>query len=56
MKAEYRYAHDDTNAYAASEDYFPPKWRHIRYSQPSLRRLEGKIAESSSELGALDPK
>ena len=26
LGAEYRYAHDEPNAYAAGENYFPPEW------------------------------
>ncbi|AHF77670.1 Recombination factor protein [Sodalis praecaptivus] len=54
MGAEYRYAHDEPNAYAAGEDYFPPEMAHTRYYQPSSRGLEGKIAEKLAWLGALD--
>lgn len=54
MGAEYRYAHDEPNAYAAGEDYFPPEMVHTRYYQPSSRGLEGKIAEKLAWLGALD--
>lgn len=54
MEAEYRYAHSEPNAYAAGEDYFPPKIAHTHYYQPSLRGLEGEIAEKLAWLGALD--
>lgn len=54
MGAEYRYAHDEPNAYAAGEDYFPPEMAHTHYYQPSSRGLEGKIAEKLAWLGALD--
>ncbi|WP_406704098.1 replication-associated recombination protein A [Sodalis sp.] len=54
MGAEYRYAHDEPNAYAAGEDYFPPEMAHTRYYQPSSRGLEDKIAEKLAWLGALD--
>ncbi|OIV47090.1 recombination factor protein RarA [Sodalis sp. TME1] len=54
LGAEYRYAHDEPNAYAAGEDYFPPEMAHTRYYQPSSRGLEGKIAEKLAWLDALD--
>ena len=45
LGAEYRYAHDEPNAYAAGENYFPPEMAHTRYYQPTSRGLEGKIGE-----------
>lgn len=54
LGAEYRYAHDEPNAYAAGEDYFPPEMAHTRYYHPSSRGLEGKIGEKLAWLGALD--
>lgn len=44
---EYRYAHDEANAYAAGEVYFPPEIAQTRYYFPTNRGLEGKIGESS---------
>ncbi|MCQ8106346.1 replication-associated recombination protein A [Methylomonas sp. SURF-2] len=41
--AEYRYAHDEENAYAAGENYFPEPLRGRRYYQPVDRGLEIKI-------------
>lgn len=46
LGAEYRYAHDEPNAYAAGENYFPPEMAHTRYYQPTSRGLEGKSAKS----------
>lgn len=54
LGAEYRYAHDEPNAYAAGEDYFPPEMAHTRYYHPSSRGLEGKIGEKLAWLDALD--
>ncbi|EKT58396.1 replication-associated recombination protein A [Providencia sneebia] len=42
---EYRYAHNEPNAYAAGEVYFPPEMQGTQYYQPTNRGLEGKIAE-----------
>ncbi|BAE74385.1 putative ATPase protein [Sodalis glossinidius str. 'morsitans'] len=54
LGAEYRYAHDEPNAYAAGEDYFPPEMAHTRYYHPSSRGLEDKIGEKLAWLDALD--
>ena len=42
---EYRYAHDEPNAYAAGEEYFPQEMAQTRYYHPTNRGLEGKIGE-----------
>ncbi|MGE9550591.1 replication-associated recombination protein A [Erwinia amylovora] len=52
--AEYRYAHDEPNAYAAGEDYFPPQMAQTHYYQPTSRGLEGKIAEKLAWLAEQD--
>ncbi|MBM7342368.1 AAA family ATPase [Pantoea coffeiphila] len=54
LGAEYRYAHDEPNAYAAGEDYFPPQMAQTRYYQPTSRGLEGKIGEKLTWLAAQD--
>lgn len=46
---EYRYAHDEPNAYAAGETYFPDDMREPRWYQPVPRGLETKIAELAIE-------
>ena len=46
----YRYAHDEPNAYAAGEDYFPAEMAQTRYYQPTSRGLEGKIGEKLAWL------
>jgi len=51
---EYRYAHDEPEAYAAGEDYFPEEVGQPHYYQPTDRGLEGKIAEKLRHLRELD--
>ncbi|SFN60548.1 replication-associated recombination protein A [Xenorhabdus japonica] len=46
----YRYAHDEANAYAAGEVYFPPEMQQTRYYYPTARGLEGKIGEKLNWL------
>lgn len=50
LGAEYRYAHDEPNAYAAGEDYFPEQMAQTRYYHPTTRGLEGKIGEKLAWL------
>ncbi|PVZ71488.1 replication-associated recombination protein A [Pelagibaculum spongiae] len=52
--AEYRYAHDEPNAYAAGQRYFPEQLGEQRYYYPEPRGLEVKIAEKISWLQAQD--
>lgn len=54
LGAEYRYAHDETNAYAAGEVYFPPEMSQTRYYVPTNRGLEGKIGEKLAWLAEQD--
>lgn len=54
LGAEYRYAHDEPNAYAAGEDYFPQAMAQTRYYQPTSRGLEAKIGEKLAWLTAQD--
>lgn len=51
---EYRYAHDEPNAYAAGEVFFPPEMAQTRYYQPTNRGLEGKIGEKLAWLAEQD--
>jgi len=51
---EYRYAHDEPDAYAAGENYFPEEMTPRNYYQPVNRGLEIKIAEKLARLKALD--
>lgn len=51
----YRYAHDEPDAYAAGEHYFPDELPHPpRFYQPTSRGLEGKIGERLAFLQSLD--
>ena len=43
---EYRYAHDEPDAYAAGENYFPEGLTQRQYYRPVPRGLEIKIAEA----------
>lgn len=52
--AEYRYAHDEPNAYAAGEVYLPEEIAHRRYYQPEERGLEQKISAKLQQLEQLD--
>ena len=51
---EYRYAHDEPEAYAAGEDYFPEALAPQLYYQPVPRGLELKIRDKLEHLAALD--
>mgnify|MGYP002040503728 FL=1 len=51
---EYRYAHDEPDAYAAGEDYFPEELEPLPLYQPVPRGLELKIGEKLKHLAALD--
>ncbi|NKC13075.1 MAG: AAA family ATPase [Gammaproteobacteria bacterium] len=50
----YRYAHDEANAYAAGENYFPEALKGKRYYAPVERGLEIKLAEKLERLRELD--
>jgi putative ATPase len=51
----YRYAHDEPEAYAAGEHYFPDEIEPSpRFYQPTPRGLEGKIGERLEHLRDLD--
>jgi putative ATPase len=50
----YRYAHDEPEAYAAGETYFPEQLEGTRYYQPVDRGLEIKIKEKLKHLQELD--
>ncbi|SFD14088.1 putative ATPase [Pragia fontium DSM 5563 = ATCC 49100] len=54
LGAEYRYAHDEPNAYAAGESYFPAEMSGQRYYFPEPRGLETKIAEKLNWLAEQD--
>ena len=50
----YRYAHDEPDAYAAGERYFPDGMPVRRYYQPPDRGLEARIRERLERLRARD--
>ena len=52
----YRYAHDEANAYAAGESYFPEALKGRCYYSPVQRGLEIKISEKLAYLANLDEK
>jgi putative ATPase len=52
----YRYAHDEPEAYAAGEDYFPEEMPRVEFYRPTPRGLEGKIGERLAHLRELDKK
>jgi len=51
---EYRYAHNEPEAYAAGENYFPDELAGTQYYLPVDRGLEIKIAEKLKHLRNLD--
>ena len=53
---QYRYAHDEPEAYAAGVDYFPDDMPPVKFYQPTPRGLEGKISEKLAHLRELDKK
>ena len=52
----YRYAHDEPDAYAAGETYFPDGMAEPGWYQPVPRGLESKIADKLAWLRELDRK
>jgi putative ATPase len=52
----YRYAHDEPEAYAAGENFFPDGMPAVEWYRPSVRGLEAKIAEKLAHLRELDRK
>lgn len=53
---EYRYAHNEPEAYAAGESYFPEDIGEQQFYYPTDRGLEIKIAEKLAWLRELDKK
>jgi putative ATPase len=54
---DYRYAHDEPDAFAAGERYLPETMPDRRYYRPAPRGLEIKIGEALARLRARnDPK
>ncbi len=50
----YRYAHEEAEAYAAGESYFPEGMPEVSFYQPTDRGLEAKIGEKLAHLRELD--
>jgi putative ATPase len=53
---DYRYAHDEPEAYAAGEKYFPDEIKKLIFYHPVPRGLEIKIAERLAYFRELDKK
>ena len=51
---DYRYAHDEADAFAAGENYFPDGMPAVSWYQPTERGLEGRIREKLDELRRLN--
>ncbi len=51
---EYRYAHNEPDAYAAGESYLPDDMPAVHFYEPTPRGLEGKISEKLAHLRELD--
>jgi putative ATPase len=47
---DYRYAHDEADAFAAGENYFPEGMPEVSWYRPTERGLEGRIREKLDEL------
>ena len=56
MGKDYRYAHDEDEAYAAGESYLPEGMQPPGWYRPTDRGLEGKIREKLEHLRALDTR
>jgi putative ATPase len=52
----YRYAHDEPDAYAAGEHYFPDDMNPPQFYAPTPRGLEAKLKERLEYLRDLDRK
>ena len=50
----YRYAHDEEDAYAAGERYFPDNMPEVSWYEPTDRGLEAKIREKLEGCAARD--
>ncbi|WP_370634047.1 replication-associated recombination protein A [Gilliamella sp. ESL0405] len=49
---QYRYAHDEPNAFAAGENYFPPELADRKYYHPTTRGAEKSYTEKLAWLDA----
>jgi putative ATPase len=54
--SDYRYAHDEEDAFAAGETYFPDDMEEKIYYQPVARGLEIRIGEKLAGLRALNSR
>ena len=52
----YRYAHEEDDAYAAGERYFPDNMQDVSWYEPTDRGLEAKIRDRLEALRARDRK
>jgi putative ATPase len=52
--ADYRYAHEEAQGYAAGERYLPDDMPEVEWYRPAPRGLEQKIADKLAHLRALD--
>jgi len=52
--SEYRYAHDEENAFAAGENYFPAELAQTSFYQPSDRGLEKQLKDKLDYLNQLN--
>ena len=53
---DYRYAHDEPDAFASGERYLPDELPDRRYYRPVSRGLEIKIAEALAKLRSMPPR
>ena len=51
---DYRYAHDEPDAFAAGENYLPEGMPAVEWYKPTERGLEGRIREKLEELRRLN--
>ncbi len=51
---DYRYAHEEPDAFAAGENYFPEGMPEVQWYKPTGRGLEGRIREKLEELRRLN--
>ena len=51
---QYRYPHDEPEAYAAGENYFPETLSPVTFYYPTTRGLESKITEKLEKLAEMD--
>ena len=56
LRTDYRYAHDERDAYAAGENYFPEGMQPAEWYHPTDRGLEAKIRRASSTASLAKPK